>query len=643
MELKLKKLDISNFKGIKQKVIEFSGNKSLIMGQNGSGKTTCGSALSWIISDTDIELNKGPVVTPIGESECVTKVIADLEIDGKPLTIAKIQKYKEKTDDDGKVTSSITNSYEINSVAKVQRDFLSDLQERGINTEDFMVLVNPNQFTADNSKKGREQMREILFKMAEEYTDIDIAKEINADEVVALLEKYKLDEIEASAKSSIREITDNNGKNNEIIDGRIQGILDSKVQIDIKELEKTKESYESELKEVRANLDDLNNADNKALQKIAELEGQLVEIERKERLAIDASKDELYKKIRKAEEDKNTKEIEVLNAQVDLNRIKDEISSIEESLNNYRELYKTAQERVFDESSTVCVSCGRPFPEDQIEEMRKTFEEGKTKQLADFKSKGETFAKKLETLKKKYEENKAAYEKLSEKWKNAEKKAGSLKEEMRDYPQNPNLLENKKYIETKSQIEALRNELQQKGDFRKQELANRETYLKQMIRQIVGDIAVADRNKELDKQIAALRKKKKDDEVIKAEKEKILSQVDNVRRHKDDKLAESINKHFSLVKWKFWEYQRNGEKKSICEPYVDGMPMSSCANGSLRTLAKVSICHDIQKTMDVSYPIFIDDYTLFSSNSIDRIDVGNSQLIGLVVTEDKELRVEEVN
>ena len=397
------------------------------------------------------------------------------------------------------------------------------------------------------------------------------------------------------------------------------------------------------MKEVRASLDDINNADNKTLQKIAELEGQLVEIERKERLAIDTSKDELYKKIRKAEEDKITKEIEVLNAQDDLNGIKDEISSIEESLNNYRELYKTAQQRVFDESSTVCVSCGRPFPEDQIEEMRKTFEEGKSKQLADFKSKGETFAKKLESLKKKYDEKQSSYDSLSEKWKKSEKKAGALKEELREYPLNPNLLENKEYIETKLQIETLRDELQKKGDLKKQELSNKESYLHQMIKQTVGDLAVAERNKDLDKQVADLRKKKKDDEVIKAEKEKILSQVDNVRRHKDDKLAESINKHFSLVKWKFWEYQRNGEKKSICEPYVDGKPMSSCANGSLRTLAKVSICHDIQKTMDVSYPIFIDDYTLFSANSIERINVGDSQLIGLVVTEDKELRVEEVN
>ena len=68
--------------------------------------------------------------------------------------------------------------------------------------------------------------------------------------------------------------------------------------------------------------------------------------------------------------------------------------------------------------------------------------------------------------------------------------------------------------------------------------------------------------------------------------------------------------------------------------------MSSCANGSLRTLAKVSICSDIQKSQGVAYPIFIEDYSLFSNNTLNRIDIGESQLIGLVVSEDKEITLE---
>ena len=67
--------------------------------------------------------------------------------------------------------------------------------------------------------------------------------------------------------------------------------------------------------------------------------------------------------------------------------------------------------------------------------------------------------------------------------------------------------------------------------------------------------------------------------------------------------------------------------------------MTTSANGSLVTLAKISICNDIQKYKGVSYPIISDDYSLFSKNTEKRLEV-DGQFIGLVVTEDTEIKVE---
>ena len=140
MDLRIKKISLENFKGIKNKEIVLDGKNALIKGCNGAGKSTVGSALAFVISSADLELNKDPMVTPLGQSECTTRVEIELSVDGKPLTIAKIQKYKEKVDEDGRVASSANNSYEINSVAKSQRDFIAELNNRGINTEDFNIL-----------------------------------------------------------------------------------------------------------------------------------------------------------------------------------------------------------------------------------------------------------------------------------------------------------------------------------------------------------------------------------------------------------------------------------------------------------------------------------------------------------------------
>ena len=94
-----------------------------------------------------------------------------------------------------------------------------------------------------------------------------------------------------------------------------------------------------------------------------------------------------------------------------------------------------------------------------------------------------------------------------------------------------------------------------------------------------------------------------------------------------------------MVEWHLYEYQKNGEIKPVCEPYIDGKPMTSAANGSLITLAKISICADLQKQFSQNVPIWVEDYSLFSKNTESRINV-DTQIIGLVVTEDKELRVE---
>ena len=106
-------------------------------------------------------------------------------------------------------------------------------------------------------------------------------------------------------------------------------------------------------------------------------------------------------------------------------------------------------------------------------------------------------------------------------------------------------------------------------------------------------------------------------------------------------MTSRINSKFEMVEWHLYEYQKNGEIKPVCEPYIDGKPMSSAVNGSLITLCKISICADLQRHFEQTMPIFVEDYSLFSSNTTDRFNF-DSQIIGLVVTEDKKVKIEEV-
>ena len=637
MRLVLRRLEISNFKGIKHKVIEFGDKVTLVKGQNGCGKSTVGSCLSFIISDTDIELNKNPMVTPLGESECVTKVEAEIEIDGKPVTIAKIQKYKEKTDDDGKTTSSVTNSYEVNSILKNQKDFMADIEERGINVDNFLILTNPNAFTSDTSKKGREQMREVLFKMADEVTDEEIAEEVKADDVKALLEKgYRLDEIEAKAKSEIKKVIEINGKDNSIIDGRIQGILDSKVTTDIKTLRERESALKEEIEGLKREIEDIKA--DKTESKVKELEYKKSDIENtitnewqksRQELDLKATKLESEISVYQEKEKAKTSKFKELSSQIEVER---------ESLENYRELFKKVQDEVLDEDSFVCPTCQTPYKPERVEEIKTQFEESKNERLNAYKTQGEKAKERIAELEEQRGNLNLRYE--SDIVDDLRKQINKIDTKLEDLGEEPDFKANEEWVAICKEIE----DAKAKADTDSEELivalSDKHTKLFKEWQMVCGDIAVAERNSELDKQVADLREEKRNGEISKANNEKILNQVEEIKACKDDKLAESINKNFSLIDWHLWELQRNGERKPIAEPFINGKPMSTCANGSLRTIAKISICKDLQRFMNCDYPIFCDDYTLFSSNSIEQLNVDGSQLIGLVVSEDKELVIE---
>ena len=639
MKLMLNMIELKSFKGISHKIVKLNRDVTKIVGQNGSGKTTIGMSFAWVMGDADLELNKNPNVIPLGDTECRPYVKLWLELDGKELTVSREQIVKVKNVD-GKVKTDISNVYTINDVEKGLREFSADLKGRGIDMDRFLLFSNPNTFMNDTSKKGREEMRKVLFEMTEDVSDKELAEELKLKELSTLLENYTLEEITAKNKNTIKKIKDANGANNELIDARISGIIQSKSKLDPEELGKVREEYEKELADIQAKAGLLLDSDSKAKAEIAQLEGELIEIERAERRKIDDKIDKKVHALMAAQSEANAKKSDMIATKGAMDHTYAQIDGVKESLENYRSLYKKVQDEVFDESSTVCPTCGRSYNKADVDEMRAKFEKSKTERLADYKKKGETYSKQLKKLEKEYEENKSAYEQAEKDWKAADKKVDKLDEENNAISRVPDLTKVKDYIDTENRIKELRAVLQAKGDLELQKLSSRESYLKQMIRQVDGEFAVVERNKELDEQIKRLRDERKQGEINKANAERVLSHVEQLERAKNERLTSQINSHFSTVSWRLFKTLKNGTIEQDVTPLVNGKELSSSCNGSLITAAKISICNDLGKYFNQRLPIICDDFSLFSSNTMEMLDTEGTQFIGLMVSEDKELKIE---
>src|SRR5690554_6331605 len=95
MKIRLSKLTLKNFKGVKKQVFEPGDKNANIKGDNATGKTTVLDAFSWLLFDKDSEGKKDFKIKPLDENNrpihnLETEVEGVLSVDGKPLTLRKV-------------------------------------------------------------------------------------------------------------------------------------------------------------------------------------------------------------------------------------------------------------------------------------------------------------------------------------------------------------------------------------------------------------------------------------------------------------------------------------------------------------------------------------------------------------------------
>ena len=639
MKLTIQSLSIQSFKGIKQQTFDFNNKSVDVLGRNGSGKSTLFSAYSWVFSDTDSLMTKNPVVIPLGETECTPTVELEMLLDDKPLKVSKKQKFKSKKVD-GKVTSSSSNTYAINDVEKSYKDFVADLTARGIDIEHFLMFSNPNAFMADTSKSGRDKMRKVLFDMASDISDIDLAKEINASELTVLLEDkgYTLEEAKATNKSLIKKITDNNGRENEIINARISGILESKATVDVKALNDAKTLTELAIKDLEKTLLDSTTVKTDIQREIAKLENTKADILRQANAENEKAIAEKDRELVNIDTQRASVQSRKRVLEVEIDSLNAEISRVRESLENYRNLYKKVQDEVLNEDDLKCPTCGREYEAERIEEIQTQFEESKNERLNSYKTKGEELNKTLVTKNKLLAEKEQQIDECDKEYDELSHKIESLKAEI---SMMPTKADSSVTTDIDSQISKLEEQLVQTDTSKQAEIETKLNEKKTQLTEINNQLALAEHNSVLDAQAEKLREQRTQDEINKANAEKVLSQIETIERTKNERLTEEINSHFNIVKFKLFDFLKNGHYAETIELLIDDKPISSCANGSLIQLAKLDCLSGLQNYFNQHLPVFLDDAALITSNTGTRIQL-DSQLIKLIAAEGvNELEIKE--
>ena len=663
-KIKLLSMHIQNFKGCKDRTIEF-GEKTRISGANATGKTTIFDAFTWLLfgkdslgsSDFDIRpLDRNGKM--INNTEIV--VTAKISIGNEVYELKKLQKQKwvKKRGTDNKELQGNENEFDINGYPKSQKEFKDFIA--GIVDEDvFNLITNPVAFNALPWKK----QREILMKFVGNFSDVDIAQGFG-EKYSVLIPELKI----ASTDDILKKYSKTkNTLNKDMVEipARIDEVSKQLVIADVGALEVERTAKEVALQKVE---EEISGSDGKR-EEINAKHGEVLNLKFKLSEIQNAENQKLLHSSRDIRNELSDKEIT-------LNKIKREIANkadeIQEAHRKY-ELQEREKNRLLVEwksekakaypaltplepltdDSFICPTCGQALPEEVKQkriadyEARKTayeskyakdkaeFEETRAKNLKQIEADGKAAAESRDKFKALEDSLRKEVDVLNIKLAESQKNYDIVKKAVDGIPKVADVSENAEYLETIEKISALEKEIEEMSkDTSSMELKAKRDILKDEIAEIAGKIMAAD-NTKVQERIAELEAEQKEVGQKIASTEQMIDLTEDFIRTKMNMISEKINGIFKVVSFKLFDIQINGGLKETCECTVNGVPLSSLNNGH-RIVAGLDIIHSLSNLYGVSCPIFVDNAESINDFNIPEMD---AQMIYLTVTEDNELKI----
>jgi len=656
--IKIKELKINNFKGIKSLKFDFGteGN-STIYGANGTGKTTVFDAFMWLLFNKDSQGRSDFEVKQLDQNNNVihnqeVEVFAELLIDDEVIEVRKVlsEKWTKKR---GSETTDFTGNettYFFNSVPLTQKEFqfkISNLVDENI----FKIITNPNSFV---SLKWQDQ-RKTLVEIANIPSDTQIA--LGDTDLENLLNEVgnqkTLEEFSSQTKHSIKkakeEIDNIPARIEELTRSLPTPIVEKNVIANIEALQNQINKIDEEISNKMAQFDSVIEKRNKNQAKIQELQSKINEIEfnTKEEAKVKANqKNPLELELKSLENELSATETEINNFQSKNKFLVEEIKQLEKHRTELRDQWTEINARQFklNSNDTNCSTCGQKLQD--ADSVRTTleykFNTKKQKELSDIQTQGIGYKNHQEVKEDMLKKANIGLANLQNAKETIEKNIVELKNKATNtvncvFDANnfitESLLNNLEYNNLKSQIATLQDlkfdtpsqDINLEAKAKKQEIQVEITKLQGYLQE---NKRIVDTNKRIDE----LKIQEASQNQVIAQFERKLFLIEKFNKKKIDLLDQSVNKMFSLVKFKLFDIQINGGVKETCEAMVNGVPFGN-VNTANRCNAGIDIIRTLSNYYKVNAPVFLDN-----RESVSEIIDCDSQMINLVVSENhKEL------
>lgn len=675
MKVEVKKISLENYKKFPSKSVDLFP-RTEISGRNREGKSTLQDAYLDVLTG---KMANGTEPTSIRRKENgveVPKVDVvrelTLSIDGKEKVIRKItkQKWRKPRGQSEEVFDGNETSYEIDGFPAKSKDYTEFIQSIA-EPSTLLMCSNPKPFL-DTLQKSTAESRKVLEKMSgfdiaqfmEENPQYAHVEEITKGHSVEDTLKKLRKELNAQKKKVDAKNTEIAYETNRSVEAEDTSSLESKKQELNAELSKLEEQeqiledsakgYDSlsyEIRGLKSSKDGLVSKADKELKGkkavIMNVYYDLAKNKIEKESAIRMLGMELDNHIRAGQQEK-----------ADLDRARQDYPRIKEMEWDDSEL-KAIEAKTFNDSDTICPTCGQELPEEQITKLKASFEEKKKARIeAQLKAKESFESEKQEKLKyvcdlgntsaAKLKKTNDEINKLQSKINAAQDEVAELTKQIEEeqskfteLPESVDMTNDEEYLAVTARIAELEEKLKSFDDVpgKKQELRMQISNVMKQISNVDADIKIAQAAvTEKEKRVAELNEELKSLGQVQADIEKNIDTVLNFSIQKNKALAEKINPYFKHFQFSFLDYTIEGNPVETCKMICNGVNYFDGLNYSDKILCDIDLLRGLQALNGLNLPIFVDN-----SESVNATRLPNTeqQMIVLRVT-DVDLTVTEM-
>lgn len=643
--MKLTKLELLNFKGLKAFTINFNGDV-IIRGDNATGKTTVFDSVCWLLFGKDSLDRADFEIKTLDRGEPIHKVNHEVTgtftlDEGGTVELKRVYREKYSSPRGGEVTmTGHTTDYFVDGVPKKEKEY-KEIVNSLVDENIFKLITNPLYFNETYSWQNR---RKLLLEMCGDISDEDVIAEYSELKALTdILSGHSVNDhrkVVAAKKSAINKELD-------MIPVRIDEALRGKPTIDT-----PRDVLIQEISLATTTLETLE-ADKALLvngHAVVDTRAELRDVQRR-LIARESELQMEYKKqsaLKSNEYDMVVSELNNLSSKVEntkhrLDTSNRDIQLIESTINELMHQRQQVNEDAFvmdiDEN---CPTCGQKLPAEQIQAAREKAETNfnlrKSKRLEEINQSIELKQQDIENIEKR-NASLESVETLEALIKAKELVKQTITDEIGQLTA-PVLEDDSIYADLKAEEFMLQMKLDESNTDHSEEIADidkRIATTKEHRFNLETELNKYEEAKRIDTRVAELETQQAELAAEKSKLDEASYLMDEFIKAKVNMLEDVINSRFKLARFKMFNVMLNGNVEECCETTYKGVPYRSM-NNAARINVGLDIINALTSYFKVNAPVFIDN-----AEAVTEFVPVNSQTIKLIVDESEpQLVVKEV-